>query len=341
MVWSEEMRIMEGTIFKAMIQDSQVPNLRREPKVTSLGLSAKNLGSTSSTLPSKPQAQQTDQLNPQVGERTTTSAALIIPIGPIKSMSWGDRSPYSYHELNPGEIRLFCLFPDVTRNDIRGMILSIPFQEAVAYHAVSYVWGDPEQPKVEILTPNGVLSVHESIHQALGRLRKQDEPVILWADAICINQKNNQEKANQLQLLPCIFQSAASTLAILGQDQKSETAIEEIAELNKRVNARGLILDCSPDEATDWHDSTLQHLYTIFSHPWFERAWIVQEAVASPSVTLICGKYAVDWDGLFVLHASQEREGLYRLLGECYISDIMYGELFDTDRSDNEVFTIY
>jgi hypothetical protein len=48
---------------------------------------------------------------------------------------------------------------------------------------------------------------------------------MLWVDTICINQKDNTEKAQQIRLLPKIFQNTASTYAFLKGGKGSDAAI--------------------------------------------------------------------------------------------------------------------
>ncbi|CAH0046527.1 unnamed protein product [Clonostachys solani] len=320
MIWSEHMRIMQGTVFEAVIQvhGNGTSNLQKQLINNSACSSTQNPELASSALAQTHQMKYTVRKELQDFQGATSYTSRIEPSHgfrsiPMTDISWEDQAPYAYRELESGHIRLFCLFPGEKADEIRGMILVMPFQEAISYYAVSYVWGDPEQRRFKIYTPDGVLRVQKSIHQVLKRLRNPSESVILWADAICINQQNNQEKANQLQLLPRIFQNSESTLAVIGQDIENESAIEKLTEFSKRRKASRKITQDSREEPPNyfslWEDCDLQqndeyesimrHVSTIFSHPWFERAWIVQEAVASARVTLICGKYAVDWGDLY------------------------------------------
>jgi len=48
-------------------------------------------------------------------------------------------------------------------------------------------------------------------------LRLESEPRVLWADAVCINQQDDNEKSKQVQLMLDIFASASKVLAWTGE----------------------------------------------------------------------------------------------------------------------------
>jgi len=82
------------------------------------------------------------------------------------------------------------------------------------YEAVSYVWGEPilNFPVYHINDGSRVL-VTENLDQALRKLRHRLDPRWLWADAMCINQSDSQEKARQIPLMVDIFRGAKGVLA--------------------------------------------------------------------------------------------------------------------------------
>jgi hypothetical protein len=61
------------------------------------------------------------------------------------------------------------------------------------YTALSYVWGPPQ--KVEtIWIDERPLKITANLFSALRDLRDDTRPFFLWADGICINQEDDQEK---------------------------------------------------------------------------------------------------------------------------------------------------
>lgn len=84
------------------------------------------------------------------------------------------------------------------------------------YEAISYLWGAPvlEYP-VYYMTDGSQLLITESLDRALRRLRHRLDPRWLWADAMCIDQSNNTEKAVQIPLMVDIFTGAKIVLTWL------------------------------------------------------------------------------------------------------------------------------
>jgi len=62
------------------------------------------------------------------------------------------------------------------------------------YTALSYVWGCPN--KVEMIwVAEAALKITASLSAALHDLRGEKNSFLLWADGICINQEDDEEKA--------------------------------------------------------------------------------------------------------------------------------------------------
>ncbi|WAO97385.1 Hypothetical protein NCS54_01511000 [Fusarium falciforme] len=62
------------------------------------------------------------------------------------------------------------------------------------------------------------------------------------------------------------------------------------------------------DDTSSAEDATWSHVTDLLEDPWLRRAWIMQEAVASRSVKLVCGGCAVDWDDLFSRAPNDDRQ---------------------------------
>src|SRR5207247_136756 len=91
----------------------------------------------------------------------------------------------------------------------------ISLDENPQYNALSYTWGDPKRNWPIIL--NGKLSfVTHNLGDALRYLQVHEVLSPIWIDAICINQQNPKEKAEQVQQLRLIFQGAKNVIAWLG-----------------------------------------------------------------------------------------------------------------------------
>jgi hypothetical protein len=83
------------------------------------------------------------------------------------------------------------------------------------YTALSYVWGRSISRRRIIC--NGVaLSVTENCYSALQHLHAANGTFDTWVDAICINQKDQDEKMHQINLMGDIYSQAGITYVWLG-----------------------------------------------------------------------------------------------------------------------------
>jgi hypothetical protein len=86
------------------------------------------------------------------------------------------------------------------------------------YHALSYTWGEPQFPQSLHVLPAGVINITENLHSALQALRKPDRTLVLWVDAVCIDQANIPERNSQVSNIPRTYAEAAGVLVWLGTD---------------------------------------------------------------------------------------------------------------------------
>ena len=151
-----------------------------------------------------------------------------------------NKETYTYRALDSQNIRLLYLLPRETGDQLQGVINQVPFASAGNYRALSYVW-NTDQRTQELMTPDGVIPITFSLKKALQGLRRNDKAIMLWVDAICINQKNNREKALQVRLLPKIFQTATLTYAFLDGDKETDAAIEMLMQIRvKAIYEKGI-----------------------------------------------------------------------------------------------------
>jgi hypothetical protein len=66
------------------------------------------------------------------------------------------------------------------------------------YKALSYTWGDPNLRRC--VSINGeTISIGSNLQEALKELRDPSDEVVLWADQLCINQTDEEEKSSQVK----------------------------------------------------------------------------------------------------------------------------------------------
>ncbi|KAF8856107.1 hypothetical protein BDZ45DRAFT_559062, partial [Acephala macrosclerotiorum] len=114
------------------------------------------------------------------------------------------------------EIRVLQLFPGSGEDPISCHLIKKPIVKCGTPEALSYTWG--QELATEIIRIDGKeLLVTPNLHAALRRLR-QDLPLplplamlprTLWIDAICINQEDPHERAEQVGLMRRIYKRAS------------------------------------------------------------------------------------------------------------------------------------
>jgi hypothetical protein len=120
---------------------------------------------------------------------------------------------------------------DRTKREIRLVILSsgpitapIECQLTIAslrddyleYEALSYCWGDLSDPET-INLQGQPFKVGKNLYRAFIRLREPDEARTLWIDAVCIDQNNMGERAQQVELMGEIYSRTKNCNIWLGE----------------------------------------------------------------------------------------------------------------------------
>ena len=108
-----------------------------------------------------------------------------------------------------------------------------------AFTALSYVWGKPG-PKRSITCDGVIFDVGQSCYSALWHLCKKLGGLIIWVDAICIDQEDvRKEKVWQIPLMGDIYTKAEQVYVWLGEgDDSSNRAMRYLADggMKKYVN---------------------------------------------------------------------------------------------------------
>ncbi|WPB06863.1 uncharacterized protein RHO25_011523 [Cercospora beticola] len=170
------------------------------------------------------------------------------------------------------------------------------------YESISYVWGDAKE--LETLVIDGeTYKYSASCVAALRRTRFSSVIRTVWIDAVCINQKNLEERAQQVALMGDIYRSSIGNLVCFGhcEDEHSTSlALQDISTILKDMNEETNNLkhiDKTPIKADSGLRCSVdfERLQTcLFSLPWFSRLWVIQEAVLAPSNTCFFGSFQFD-----------------------------------------------
>lgn len=208
---------------------------------------------------------------------------------------------YKYSPLPslPNSIRLLRLLSANQANDpIKCQLftysLTSPPRTSHLYECLSYVWGDvKDKPLIEV--DGAGLAITKNLHGALQRLRDPALDRVLWVDAVCINQDNIAERAQQVQVMAMIYAYASKVVVWLGEEvEGSSEAMEVLREEAYRVYRRQKTLEEANDgkgfpmrrggndlfdqaEANDnkeARENARDHVMTLLQRPWFRRIWV-------------------------------------------------------------------
>ncbi|KAE8315313.1 heterokaryon incompatibility protein-domain-containing protein [Aspergillus transmontanensis] len=199
------------------------------------------------------------------------------------------------------------LFPHKDCNvQIRGELIDYDLSNADGrshlYEALSYVWYDGEESSNEeapsILLNDCEFSVTPNLHAALLRLRNHQLERMIWIDAICINQNDNDEKQKQIPLMRTIYAQANCVIVWLGEARdNSDEAFESIRLLAGDTVDYGSPIDESfTNRSFTNRFSTATNMVMdravcepLLQRNWFRRIWVLQEVGVARSISIMCG----------------------------------------------------
>lgn len=210
--------------------------------------------------------------------------------------------PFEYTPLEHlDSTRLICLYPGSEDEPIRcSLYETVPHLSNHRYCALSYAWGDPAP--VHAICCNGRRAhITQNLFSALNRLRHESQDIILWVDALCINQSSEpealRERARQVEMMHKIFGSADRVIVDFGEaDEETPELLSNLALFDQ------LPLEYWAEPLASWPDTLLENVSIpamkgsfwpsfarFIQRPWFKRVWMFQEFVLGREVTFLLG----------------------------------------------------
>ncbi|KAJ9609736.1 hypothetical protein H2200_006064 [Cladophialophora chaetospira] len=167
------------------------------------------------------------------------------------------------------------------------------------FFSLSYACGDPQDTEV-VLCNGKMMNIYKSLYKALQAVRLNDQQISIWADCICINQRDLAEKAKQVSNMWRIYRYAYCTLIWLGDSTSStEVALramqkvtesteeltgsngQQLANINNRgpsrIDSPGPNLEETKPTNTKLNAAEFEAILGLLSLPYFTRSWIAQE----------------------------------------------------------------
>lgn len=130
---------------------------------------------------------------------------------------------------------------------------------------------------------------------------------MIWADAICINQDDNDEKSRQVRLMAQIYSKATYALVWLGEEADDSDLVFPLFEQIAAVEDFPAINECNDlsmflmeRNLPPVDDRAWASVWALLMRPWFSRVWIVQEFVVAQDVYIFCGQQVINWKNMFL-----------------------------------------
>jgi len=245
---------------------------------------------------------------------------------------------YQYQALNPQlqQIRVLLLEPAADPTAIIRATLEVHDiqQKDVSYAALSYVWGN-ENDVTTMELGTCPFDVRVNLYSALAKLRSIDSVLNIWADAICINQKNNQERNHQVSFMGEIYDSARVVIVWLGSsDNDSKLAIDLIKlwasiELGSTPRDFARSLSAYPNA---FDDQAWGALKSLMHRPWWSRVWTYQEYVRARAVRFFCGTDSFDES-----HFSGAIRNWKKLKNDTALTGLKSDQIYQLQLTDKDV----
>ncbi|KAL7623190.1 hypothetical protein AAE478_006871 [Parahypoxylon ruwenzoriense] len=166
--------------------------------------------------------------------------------------------------------------------DIRCRLSVVSMHDELSYIALSYVWGDPTVTE-SIFVNDIPLSVTTNLASALRNLRERykEEQISFWIDAICINQKDLDERGGQVKMMGDIYSRAERVIAWLGKADADSSKL--FALLNAETG--------NVDMNRNWTEieQSREAIKNLFNRPYWVRMWTQQEGILACNLLFVCG----------------------------------------------------
>ena len=251
---------------------------------------------------------------------------------------------YPKLDLSTKQIRLLKLLPG-SRDNRLAFSLECHDVKSVSFVALSYTWDQyqlTDDTTSEFLRPNKTAQselvlvqnqtfrVTPSLAEFIGTIASTKvKDRLFFADQICINQFDDEEKAHQVALMGDVYSEALEVVAwVVPLEGFEDDALRRLAfdgELRMFLNNR---------KSVSWikriaYERVVQRdvkilMDHLFSAYW-SRQWIVQEIVLARELSFQIGNHNFNWE--VVLDASQYIKEIKRMLSMISADDGTFGPL--------------
>lgn len=144
-------------------------------------------------------------------------------------------------------------------------------------------------------------------------LRRRKQRRRLWADAICINQADVEERNYQVSMMVHIYSRAQRVVIWLGEESVIDET-QEAVDVAPIFTELSILAKSKSDAGSEEHEldaneldsSTLQDpavkeplarcVNRMLQRPWFTRMWAILELAVSAHAVILVGSFVVTWN---------------------------------------------
>ncbi|KAG7286253.1 hypothetical protein NEMBOFW57_008560 [Staphylotrichum longicolle] len=180
-------------------------------------------------------------------------------------------------------VRLLQLSKGNFDDPIHGTLIISSLDDGPNFEALSYAWadetGDDSRRKIIFLDRSwNTFKVTANCFAALRRMRNAKKDILVWVDAVCIDQGNHAERNHQVGLMARIYSSARELFVYLGEGDKEL----EAALLNLTWSKQAKSIDP-------------ELIRRLFQCRYFSRMWIIQEVANAMTANIHYGASSIRW----------------------------------------------
>ncbi|KAH8745963.1 heterokaryon incompatibility protein-domain-containing protein [Hyaloscypha sp. PMI_1271] len=220
-------------------------------------------------------------------------------------------------------IRLLEILPSTdTTATIQCRLTTSSLHNGDDYIALSYVWGDAsitkdiiingERKPVTTNLASGLQHIWSAMSSSAGSSSEWNGlPNLFWVDAICINQRDSEERNHQVQLMGEIYTRASLVVSWLGPDDGTvATAFQTFRLISSVTDPGGShfsnvewmrqypeLWEESWIDST-WRNKTWDAVDKFLRRTYWNRVWIVQEMVIPTRLWMMAGVNILDYSYL-------------------------------------------
>jgi hypothetical protein len=252
-----------------------------------------------------------------------------------------------YRPLDPcrKEIRILFLEPEPlgSTKDVVVHVFNASLLESgipKLYGCLSYCWGNPSITKAiqvvyteksksgvdGLVTRQTEFQVTANLEAALRVFRSKLKRPVMWADALCIDQSDINERSSQVSLMAEIYRQAVQTIVWLGEADSTTKkvfdfaiALQDMADKPNKFDqgtkiagldyhrlrplAKGEVQFTEEEISSDEFYAMRWGFQSLLARPFFRRAWVLQEVglVDRLQVVVHCGEHSLWWQYLLNL----------------------------------------